>query len=472
VGTRTSSLRGAVTIATVVLGLLAVLVAAVLFFFTALLRRSDRTVNAAIESVHLVDDAQYELLQASRAVEPELRAGYVRALRDELARADRFVTTAHERRLLETAEEDVEHYLGAPVTAGRGELEERLERASRSLALLANLNLDQARRTEEEVAAWNDRAAVLAAVVVLLVILTVMAIVRWLRWQAFDPITGLAGIMDRFGQGDLDARAEVRGAAELAAMARQFNGMADRLAGQRERQVTFLAGVAHDLRSPLAALRLRLDSLLGSTSEARAVRSLESALTQLDRLTRMVDDVLDAARIDAGHLELLPEVCDLRPVVRAVVDQFDSASPIHRLELRVPDQPCRVSCDAMRIEQCVTNLVSNAIKYSPDGGRVTVEVTTTGGDVAVSVRDEGIGIDDASMGRVFEPFARGARRGDAPGVGLGLSIVKRIIEAHRGTVAIVSAPGRGTSVTLRIPMLAPPVVAPSEELRALPAPGR
>jgi signal transduction histidine kinase len=462
-------LRGTITVATVVLGLLAVIVAAALFFFTALLHRSDQTVDAAIESVHLVDDAQYELLQTSRTFDPAQRASYARALRDELTAAERYVTSGEEGRLLAGAKRDVERYLAtldAPVREPET-LEAHLEDASRSLALLAHLNLDQARRADRAVARWDHLGTVLATLVVLLVLVTCALVVWWIRWHAFDPIAQLAATMDRFGQGELAARADLDGATELAAMARRFNAMADRLVGQRERQLTFLAGVAHDLRNPLAALRLRLESVMVAVEEPRTVRALEIAAQHVDRHGRMVDDVLDAARIDAGHLELIREVCDLRRVARTVIDLFASASSIHTLRLSASEQPCWTSCDPMRLEQVLTNLVSNAIKYSPDGGAVDVEVACANGFAYVTVHDEGLGIDDRSMSRIFEPFTRGHRaRTDLPGVGLGLSIVKRIIDAHGGVVELVSKPGRGTSATIRLPTIEAPAV--SEEAQRQP----
>ncbi len=166
----------------------------------------------------------------------------------------------------------------------------------------------------------------------------------------------------------------------------------------------------------------------------------------------MVEDFLDAARIEAGQLTLSPEPCDVHKIAREVVDLFAGSSPRHRLEL--VGEPSPVVADPNRLAQVITNLVSNAIKYSPSGGRVRVAVAPSRvrERVEISVSDDGIGIADDKRARLFEPFSRvHSSDVDVPGAGLGLSIVKRLLDAHRGGIEVASEPGRGTTFTAWLP---------------------
>jgi signal transduction histidine kinase len=430
------SLRRTLITAIALLAMLATIVAATLVLVTTLFHRANHEVTDSVESTHLCDEALYDLLRASRAGSHFGEVAH--ELRVEIGDAQRYVSTDEEAGLLAQATADLDVYLAAPDDAS-------LEVARASLGKLADLNLEQAREAGGEVARWDRLATVVAWIAVALVLALVIAVARWLLWRAFEPVAALAGAMERFGRGEHDARAGIAGAAELADMARQFNTMADAIARQRDRQMAFVAGIAHDLRNPIGVLRLRLDTLRASAVDQHG---FESATRQLGRLERMLDDFLDAARIEAGRLELHLEPCDLRRVAKDVVEMFTQGSPQHTLVLELPDSAAPVDGDPMRLEQVLTNLVSNAIKYSPDGG--TIQVTVTPG--AIAVRDPGLGIDDEARAHLFEPFVR-AHRGhhEIPGVGLGLSICRRIVTRHGGDIEVASAPGRGSTFTVRIP---------------------
>jgi signal transduction histidine kinase len=174
---------------------------------------------------------------------------------------------------------------------------------------------------------------------------------------------------------------------------------------------------------------------------------------QTDRLERMVSDFLDAARIEAGTLELQMEECDARTIAHATVDLFEPTAPNHRLVLHAPDEKVRLTCDPARIEQVLNNLVSNAIKYSPRGGEVRVLVENREDVVAIAVSDEGVGISSEDRNHLFEPFRRGdASTGSIPGVGLGLFVAQKIVEAHGGRMIVTSELGRGSTFTLILPV--------------------
>jgi signal transduction histidine kinase len=174
---------------------------------------------------------------------------------------------------------------------------------------------------------------------------------------------------------------------------------------------------------------------------------------QITRLDRLVEDLVDATRIQAGHLDLQLAEHDLRPIAREAYELFRGTSPLHTLVFEGGATPLVVRCDALRIEQALNNLVSNAIKYSPEGGEVRVEVRCERDGAVIAVADRGIGIAPEELDRVWEPYQRGpAASGIAPGVGLGLAVTKRIIEAHGGGISVVSARGVGSTFSIHLPL--------------------
>jgi signal transduction histidine kinase len=229
--------------------------------------------------------------------------------------------------------------------------------------------------------------------------------------------------------------------------------MRDALDGQRKNQLAFLAGVAHDLRNPIGALKMSASFLGEQPSEEDRERTLSIVERQLGQLEQMVDDLLDANRIEAGELELSPDDIDARDIAQHVVELYGPTSTRHQIVLDSPREPVFIRADALRIEQALGNLVNNAIKYSPEGGRIDVALGTAGRDTLLSVSDRGIGIAPDDIDGIFAPFRRRAQS-TAPGAGLGLSIVRRIVEAHGGRIDVESTVGEGSRFVVRLPSLA------------------
>lgn len=216
-----------------------------------------------------------------------------------------------------------------------------------------------------------------------------------------------------------------------------------------------MGGIGHDLRSPLSGLRVSVEllrqlepSLTAREDTARALRALDR---HVERIVRMVDDLVEASRIEAGELTVSRERFDLRDTARAA-SELGSTSAAHVIRVRVPDSPVLVHADPVRMDQVLGNLVSNAIKYSPQGGEVIIGVEATPTEAILSVADHGIGIPRDELVHVFEPFRRGkASLPVGPGAGLGLSILRRIVTAHGGRIEVESTPGRGSTFYVRLP---------------------
>jgi signal transduction histidine kinase len=184
----------------------------------------------------------------------------------------------------------------------------------------------------------------------------------------------------------------------------------------------------------------------------KLVSTLGLVRNQVERLDRMIGDLVDATRIEAGELEIRKVRTDACVLAEEVVQLFAATSPHHQLKLDCPGEPLLLDADPSRLAQVLNNLVSNAIKYSPDGGEVVIQACDTEDEVVFRVSDHGIGMSEKELQEIFQPFRRvGVSRESIPGVGLGLFAVRRIVEAHRGEVSVDSTPGQGSTFEVRLP---------------------
>lgn len=445
-------LRRTLALVMAAIAALAVVACTSLVFMTTWLHHATTTLAASVESVRLVQEAQLDLLSHERTEDVASRHRVEIELLHRLDELSPVVVDPDGMRLTETAKAGVRAYLSAPHDDGAAELRAK---AHGSLDDLVGWTVDEARSAEADARMWDrlgnvvgiGTGAMLAALTVLLVC--------WLR-DALDPIVALSRVIARFTRGERDARAEERGPLEIRDIAERFNEMATTLTAKRDEQVAFLAGVAHDLRSPLSALSMSVALLTppaGVDVERRVSTTAAMIGRQVARLDRMIGDLLEVAKIEAGHLSVQLDAHDIGRVVEETVELFQATTPERTIRLSLGDRSLRVRCDPMRIEQVVSNLVSNAIKYSPSGRDVEVAVYRQGADAVIAVTDHGIGISAEDQDRLFEPFRRvGLSKETIPGVGLGLFVVRRIVEAHGGRVEVDSTPGRGSRFRVRLPL--------------------
>jgi two-component system CheB/CheR fusion protein len=279
---------------------------------------------------------------------------------------------------------------------------------------------------------------------------------RWIRGSGTNLIAepAVAAIVSNYhditGQKQLEEALRQR-AAELA----EANRLKDE----------FLATLGHELRNPLAPLLNSLHVMRHDASENPAVQQARLvAERQVRHLTHLVDELLDVSRLTTGKIRLRRERVELGAVVARAAEAarlvLDARQ--HELAVTTPAEPVWLEADPTRLEQVLTNLLSNAAKYTDPGGRVVLGLERHGGEAVLSVRDNGMGIDAKVLPHVFDLFAQSDRATDRSqgGLGVGLTVVRKLVELHGGSVAIASAgPGQGTEVTVRLPLPAetPPV---------------
>ncbi len=220
----------------------------------------------------------------------------------------------------------------------------------------------------------------------------------------------------------------------------------------------FVANVSHELRTPITSIKSYTETLLDGAAEDSGTteRFLSVINSEADRMTRLVKDLLQLSRLDNQQMSWnMEEVC-LKTTVKEITERMQLAAEQknQRLECFVIGDIPDIRADRDRLEQVVVNLISNALKYTPEGGQITVYLGRIYNDIYVKVTDTGIGIPDEALPRIFERFYRvdKARSRDMGGTGLGLSIAKEIVQAHGGTIGITSEIGKGTEVTVRLPV--------------------
>ncbi len=262
-----------------------------------------------------------------------------------------------------------------------------------------------------------------------------------------------------------DAQGNVTGCVSVVVDLTARKHAEDALRDADRRKDEFLATLSHELRNPLAPIRHALEVLKRAGGD-RAVSEQARAIMerQLLQLVRITDDLLDISRITQDKLELRRSQIDLRTAVHGAVE---ATRPLieaerHRLTVSLPDQPVWIEGDLTRLTQAFANLLNNAAKYTEPGGRITIAADVNDNDIVVAVNDSGIGIPPETLPRVFDMFMQfdGSRDRAQGGLGLGLTLVKRLVELHGGTVEAQSAgAGHGSTFLVRLPSAAPPAAA-------------
>ncbi|MBI3550403.1 MAG: hybrid sensor histidine kinase/response regulator [Elusimicrobia bacterium] len=293
-----------------------------------------------------------------------------------------------------------------------------------------------------------------------------------------QPVYRILAAVQEVGSGNLSVEVPVTSSNELGELAGQFNAMVGQLRELDRMKAEFITSVSHDLRSPMAAINMCVEFMLHEDPERDKIlprhRQLLGTLTEhATRLSVFVSNILDAAKIDAGRMEFQIQPVAVAPMAKGLVELYDAAAKNKgvSLELALPADLPPALADPAHLERVLTNLLSNAVKFTPSGGRIKFGGGGARGRCELYVADTGVGIPEdrqSSLFSRFEQIGGPAKEGSGfAGTGLGLYIVKQSVEAMGGTVAIDSAPGKGTRVSISLPAAAAPP-APSPAAREAP----
>ena len=287
-------------------------------------------------------------------------------------------------------------------------------------------------------------------------VLLVSLVGGWLlARRALAPIERISVAAQRISSRDLSARIPIeRTEDELGRLAKVLNETFARLQEAFERQTRFTADASHELRTPLSIVVSHLELALRKERSAAEYReSIETALRGAERMRAVVEGLLTLARADAGTLALAKDRVDLRAAVEETVAMLSPTAAERRVTFLAALEPATVVGDRDRLRDLVTNLLTNAIRYNREGGRVDVGLRVEAGQAVLSVSDTGVGIPSQDLPHLFERFYRvdKVRSRELGGSGLGLSIAKWIVEAHGGTIGVVSQEGEGATFAVRLP---------------------
>jgi two-component system, sensor histidine kinase and response regulator len=335
----------------------------------------------------------------------------------------------------------------------------------------------EARGRQDRVERAAARAIFFAGVVVAI---AASVVVTTVAGRTARRVAALAGAANQMASGDLNTRLAVQGRDELSRTASAFNMMVENVRGAQERLVAmnatlqrqaaaereanrvkdeFISLVSHELRTPLTSIKGYVDLLLeGEVGELETEQRefLTIVKNNADREVALVNDLLDISRIEAGKVDLLRSAIDLGALIRGAANGLRPQIEAKRqqLSVEVPTSLLPVDADANRVSQILTNLISNAHKYTPSGGSILVSASQIDGEVQVDVRDTGVGLTQEEQQHLFQKFYRAKNRAtqEVSGTGLGLAITRQLVQLHGGETWVKSVPGEGSTFSFTLPV--------------------
>jgi two-component system, OmpR family, sensor histidine kinase BaeS len=297
------------------------------------------------------------------------------------------------------------------------------------------------------------RAALVRAVAAAAGLAALLALVAGLvvSRRITRPVAHIMSVLRARGSGERLARVgPVRGPSELREMATTLDQMTDLLDEHERVRRDLVADVAHELRTPVAVLLAGHEALLDGIAQPTP-EQLSSLRDEALRLVRMVDDLQTLAAADAASLQLARRPCDLAEIAATAADSLEGQFATAGISLERALEPAPILADPRWMHHVVTNLLTNALKFSEPGAKVVIDTVTAGGEAILHVTDSGIGIPAAELPRIFDRFWRGRQAGHISGSGIGLAIAAELTVAHGGSLTADSEPGVGTRMTLRLP---------------------
>lgn len=284
-------------------------------------------------------------------------------------------------------------------------------------------------------------------------VVVIMAGLWLLTLRFIRPLLALGRTAERLWAGDLRARVQEDATGEVGMLCSRFNAMADAVVQRDKDRLEILGSIVHDIRNPVIVIGAALHMLKKRCVQDSSTPWHDKIHHQVKALDGMTHDAMNVIQAATGRLALDLTDIDLGALVAAVAEDYQALLDSHRLELSVQGD-CHILGDAFRLERVVVNILSNAVKYSPKQSTIGLSVSSPGGKAQLVIADQGYGIAGDELQMIFQPFSRATNtRKAAKGFGMGLYTVKKIIEAHGGSIGMQSAPGQGTTVTIDLPLL-------------------
>ena len=325
----------------------------------------------------------------------------------------------------------------------------RLGEGDKTSVLLIHSDISRWNESFRQLALWTLAICVVAAFVILFSS-------YYTAKRIINPFVDMNHIVQCYSKGDFSQRIPVQGKDEASQLGRSFNEMADQLKNLEVTRQSFVANVSHELRSPLTSMKGFLEAMMdGTIPPEEHDLYIDIVLSETRRMTAMVNDLLDLARIESGIITVNYEVFDINELIRRTLITFEARISEKQMELdvRFANEQSFVYADSNQISQVLRNLIDNAIKYSPEGRTLLVSTYALRKEVYVTIRDTGVGIPAEDVPHIFDRFYK-VEKAHTPspqvGSGLGLAIVKKIIEAHGQSITVKSARGKGTQFTFTL----------------------
>ncbi|MFB2768088.1 sensor histidine kinase [Pelatocladus sp. BLCC-F211] len=277
---------------------------------------------------------------------------------------------------------------------------------------------------------------------------------EWLARSLSRPIQIMKNFAIRLGSGHFGDKLQIRQSNELDQLATELNRMSERLASLDQERRAFLANVSHELRTPISNVLVTVEALRNGAVADSAVsdRFLKNVEDETKRLSRLIDDLLDLGRLEAGVTHLEKQRIRLSSLISRAVRAMETRMQNSHISAQLNVAELQIQCDSERLLQALLNLLDNAIKHSAPNSQIFITAYKKGKQAVVTIGDQGQGIKDSDLPRIFEQFYTGDRSRQGRGVGLGLAIAKRIIEAHGGSITVSSKVGEGSTFTIYLPL--------------------
>jgi len=361
-----------------------------------------------------------------------------------------------QKQLLEDIKSRFQSFRKAEVSENKG-LETGNSRKAGDLFKAIELYRDWDRKQLDRTITASDHLGVVVnrwslILVVLMAVVLALGTITFL-FRVLQPSFALMHASSRLAEGDFSTRVPVYRDDEIGDLCRSFNEMADGICRLENERLNIVAAVAHDLRNPLCVIGMAARRIKKKTPDQGDTSTwLERIIEKTEYIDDLINDLMDSARIKSGNISLDVEEFELASLAQGIVQEQNELVETHRLVFE-GDFQCMLRGDARRLKSVIENLVSNAIKYSPENSTVTLRVCKKGSFALVEVDNEGSSISEDETSSLFKPFSRLSRTaGMAKGMGLGLFSAKLVVEAHNGQLNLIGNPGGGTTARIVLPL--------------------